>query len=178
MHAAATCCGMWEAAGSPATGCCGIGPLHFQTETPWLQVCKQYLLWALKYIHMTYFGLFGAPGTNCPKASGSFRGCVKEDPTSQASRILPVPRPQKQNVGSLGSCELPTVIVDPKTCIPYAALRPGLISLLDPGAPSIQRIPGLGHKVYEKDLLRAVCSARDVEPCSPSTNTYVDKIYM
>ena len=27
-----------------------------------LQVCKQYLLWGLKYINMTYFGLFGAQG--------------------------------------------------------------------------------------------------------------------
>ena len=29
-----------------------------------LQVCKQYLLWYLKYINMTYFGLFGAPGNS------------------------------------------------------------------------------------------------------------------
>ena len=27
-----------------------------------LKVYKQYLLWALKYINMTYIGLFGAPG--------------------------------------------------------------------------------------------------------------------
>ena len=27
-----------------------------------LQVCKYYLLWGLKYVNMTYFGLFGAPG--------------------------------------------------------------------------------------------------------------------
>ena len=32
-----------------------------------LQVYKYYLLWALKYIDMTYFGLFGAPGLwYCP----------------------------------------------------------------------------------------------------------------
>ena len=35
-------------------------PLHFLTLR--LQVCKQYPLWAPKYINMTYFGLFGAPG--------------------------------------------------------------------------------------------------------------------
>ena len=27
-----------------------------------LHVCKQYLLWALKYMDRTYFGLFGASG--------------------------------------------------------------------------------------------------------------------
>ena len=30
--------------------------------TPGLQVYTQYLLWGLKYINMTYFGLFGGPG--------------------------------------------------------------------------------------------------------------------
>ena len=32
------------------------------TKTLRLQVYKQYLLWAPKYINMTYFGLFGASG--------------------------------------------------------------------------------------------------------------------
>ena len=27
-----------------------------------LQVCTEYLLWALKYVNMTYLGLFGALG--------------------------------------------------------------------------------------------------------------------
>ena len=30
--------------------------------TQGLQVCKWYLLWGLKSINRTYFGLFGAPG--------------------------------------------------------------------------------------------------------------------
>ena len=30
--------------------------------TQGLQVCKWYLLWGLKPINRTYFGLFGAPG--------------------------------------------------------------------------------------------------------------------
>ena len=35
---------------------------HPQNPTLWLRVYKQYLLWALKYIDRTYFGLFGALG--------------------------------------------------------------------------------------------------------------------
>ena len=37
--------------------------VYFQiTVSLRLQVCKQYLLWGLKYINMTYFGLLRAPG--------------------------------------------------------------------------------------------------------------------
>ena len=36
------------------------------TLTLGIQVCKQYLLWGLKYIHNTYFGLFGSPGVVSP----------------------------------------------------------------------------------------------------------------
>ena len=36
---------------------------HLQlTLTQGLQVCKWYLLWGLKSMNRTYFGLFGAPG--------------------------------------------------------------------------------------------------------------------
>ena len=42
-----------------------------------LQVYKLYVIWALKYVHMIYVGLFGAPGwlghnrspASCPKGS-------------------------------------------------------------------------------------------------------------
>ena len=34
-------------------------------KTLGLQVYKEYLLWALKYIDMTYFGLLGAPMKGC-----------------------------------------------------------------------------------------------------------------
>ena len=36
-----------------------------------LQVSNCYLLWALKYINMTYFGQFGAPGFRMLHAGGS-----------------------------------------------------------------------------------------------------------
>ena len=39
-----------------------LGVLTTRALPLWLQVYKEYLLWALKYINMTYFGLFGASG--------------------------------------------------------------------------------------------------------------------
>ena len=41
------------------------------TLTLVLQVHKQYLLWALTYIAMTYFGLLGAPGLGTAVGLGS-----------------------------------------------------------------------------------------------------------
>ena len=41
----------------PAAGAGDAGFLSLE-----LQVYRYYILWALKYIDMTYFGLFGAPG--------------------------------------------------------------------------------------------------------------------
>ena len=39
-------------------------PYNFQSSTQGLQVCKWYLLWGLKSINRTYFGLFGALGVS------------------------------------------------------------------------------------------------------------------
>ena len=38
--------------------CCPKSPIFFLG----LQVCKEYILWGLKYLNRTYFGLFGATG--------------------------------------------------------------------------------------------------------------------
>ena len=48
--------------GSVGFGCRWITYSRLQTVALRLQVYEEYLLWALKYINMTYFVLFGAPG--------------------------------------------------------------------------------------------------------------------
>ena len=47
---------------NPNPTCCHDSNESIQSLTQGLQVCKWYLLWGLKSINRTYFGLFGAPG--------------------------------------------------------------------------------------------------------------------
>ena len=61
------------------------GPFTWGNVLYPLQVHKVYLLWGLKYMNMTYFGLFGAPGYKLPN---KLSGPPCEIPIEAVDRVL------------------------------------------------------------------------------------------